>query len=113
MTNVMIDVRVDESALEQLRARSDLHLTLTAVGAEDEEPVREHDPQMLAEQDIVFCSRLPTNHQAMSRLRLVQISSAGYLQLLGLNLPTRGVRACNASGVFDVAIAEWNVAMMR
>ena len=112
MTNVMIDVRVDESALEQLRARSDLHLTLTAVGAEDEEPVREHDPQMLAEQDIVFCSRLPTNHQAMSRLRLVQISSAGYLQLLGLNLPTRGVRACNASGVFDVAIAEWNVAMM-
>ena len=54
MTNVMIDVRVDESALEQLRARSDLHLTLTAVGAEDEEPVRENDPQMLAEQDIVL-----------------------------------------------------------
>ena len=112
MTNVMIDVRVDESSLEQLRARSDLHLTLTAVGEDDEEPEREHDPEMLAQQDVVFCSRLPTNHLAMSRLRLVQISSAGYLQILGLDLPKRGIRACNASGVFDVAIAEWNVAMM-
>jgi len=48
----------------------------------------------------------------MARLRLVQITSAGYGQLLGLNLPARGVRVCNASGVFDTAIAEWNVAMM-
>jgi len=112
MTNVMIDVRPDESAIEQLRARSDLNLTITAVGVDDEEPERQHDPEMLAQQDVVFCSRLPTNHTAMSRLRLVQISSAGYGQLLGLDLPSRGVRACNASGVFDVAIAEWNVAMM-
>lgn len=112
MTNVMIDVRADESAIEQLRGRSDLNLTITAVGDDDEEPERQHDAEMLAQQDVVFCSRLPTNHSAMIRLRLVQISSAGYGQLLGLNLPARGVRACNASGVFDVAIAEWNVAMM-
>jgi phosphoglycerate dehydrogenase-like enzyme len=112
MINVMIDVRVDESALVQLQSRSDLSLTLTAVGEDDEEPEREHDPQMLAEQDVIFCSRLPINHLAMRRLKLVQISSAGYAQLLGLDLPARGIRACNASGVFDVAIAEWNVAMM-
>lgn len=112
MTNVMIDVRVDEPALEQLRSRHDLHLTVTAVGMDDEEEAREHDPAMLTQQDVLFGSYLPTNHRAMSRLKFVQISSAGYGQLLGHKLPGRGIRACNASGVFDVAIAEWNVAMM-
>jgi phosphoglycerate dehydrogenase-like enzyme len=48
----------------------------------------------------------------MRALRLIQIASAGYTQLLGLDLPRRGVRACNALGVFDIPIAEWNVAMM-
>ena len=42
----------------------------------------------------------------------IQIASVGYEQLLGLGLAARGVRACNARGVFDTAIAEWNVAMM-
>ncbi len=112
MINVMIDVRIDEPSLAQLRARGDLQLTLNAGGFEDEEHAREHDPQMLAQQDILFCSYLPTNHSAMTRLKFVQISSAGYGQLLGQDLPGRGIRACNASGVFDVAIAEWNIAMM-
>jgi phosphoglycerate dehydrogenase-like enzyme len=112
MTNVMIDVRADESELKRLRARGDLRLTVTAVAADDEEPARDHDPAMLAQQDVLFCSQLPTNHSEMTRLRLLQISSAGYGQLLGLNLPSRGVRVCNASGVFDVSIAEWNLAMM-
>lgn len=112
MTNVMIDVRVDDAALQNLQARGDLNITLTCLGKADEELARDHDPAMLAQQEILFCSYPPKNHSEMKRLRLVQISSAGYSQLFGLNLPARGVRACNASGVFDVAIAEWNVAMM-
>ena len=48
----------------------------------------------------------------MRALRLVQIASAGYTQLVGIGLPARGIRACNALGVFDVPIAEWNIAMM-
>lgn len=112
MINVMIDVRVDEPALERLRARGDVHVTVTATGTGDEESAREHDPEMLAQQDVLFCSYPPRNHAAMTKLRLVQIASAGYSQLFGLDLPARGIRSCNASGVFDVAIAEWNVAMM-
>ena len=112
MTNVMIDVRADESVLERLRSRSDLQITVTPHHADEEEVAREYDESLLAEQDVLFCTFLPTNHEVMTRLRLVQIASAGYGQLLGLNLPARGVRACNASGVFDTAIAEWNVAMM-
>ena len=112
MTNIMIDVRLHEPDLARLRARSDVHITVTVAGTKEEESARAHDPEMLAEQDVLFCSCPPTNHREMTRLRLVQITSAGYSQLYGLDLPARGVRACNASGVFDTAIAEWNVAMM-
>lgn len=58
MTNVMIDVRVDEPALEQLRSRRDVHLTVTAVGADDDEESHEHDPAMLAQQEVLFGSYL-------------------------------------------------------
>lgn len=112
MINVMIDVRTDEQALQHLRNRGDLNLSVTAAGVEDQESTRPHDPALLEQQDILFCSYLPSNHQALSRLKLVQLASAGYGQLFGLGLPGRGIRACNASGVFDVAIAEWNLAMM-
>jgi phosphoglycerate dehydrogenase-like enzyme len=36
----------------------------------------------------------------------------GYSHLCGLGLPARRIRACNARGVVETAIAEWNVAMM-
>lgn len=48
----------------------------------------------------------------MLKLKMIQISSAGYTQLVGQNFEERGIRACNALGVFDVPIAEWNIAMM-
>src|SRR5205823_852725 len=48
----------------------------------------------------------------MKALQLIQIASVGYSQLYGLGLVGKKVRACNARGVFDTSIAEWNVAMM-
>ncbi len=48
----------------------------------------------------------------MEKLKLIQISSSGYSQLFGLGLVEKGIRACNARGVFDTPIAEWNIAMM-
>ena len=48
----------------------------------------------------------------MDSLKLIQLGSVGYTQLAGLNLAARGIRVCNARGVFDVPIAEWNIAMM-
>ncbi len=48
----------------------------------------------------------------MRSLRLVQLFSSGYTQLHGRGLVRRGVRACNARGVHDTTIAEWNIAMM-
>jgi phosphoglycerate dehydrogenase-like enzyme len=48
----------------------------------------------------------------MRALKLIQLTSVGYSQLYGLGLVERGIRACNARGVFETTIAEWNVAMM-
>ena len=55
---------------------------------------------------------LPANLNEARSLELIQITSAGYNQLLGLGLIEKGIRVCNASGVHDPVIAEWNVAMM-
>src|SRR5258708_376133 len=48
----------------------------------------------------------------MEHLRWLQVASAGYSQLLGLDLVGRGIRAANGRGCFDVPISEWNIAMM-
>lgn len=68
--------------------------------------------EAIAEAEVLVCKMPPGNHACMRALRLVQISSVGYAQLYPLKLPERGARACNARGVYDTAIAEWNVAMM-
>jgi phosphoglycerate dehydrogenase-like enzyme len=36
----------------------------------------------------------------------------GFEHLYGLSLPDKGIRACNARGVFDVPIAEWCISLM-
>ncbi len=77
-----------------------------------EERVRPLDPARIRDVEVLFCTFPPANVAEMKALRWIQIASAGYTQLFGLNLPERGIRATNARGCFDVPIAEWNVAMM-
>jgi phosphoglycerate dehydrogenase-like enzyme len=105
---VLIDMPVQPAALARLEAREDV----TVVCAEPGLPGRALPVDALRDAEVLFCTTPPTNHEAMRAVRLVQISSVGYSQLYGLALPRRGVRACNARGVFDVPIAEWSIAMM-
>jgi phosphoglycerate dehydrogenase-like enzyme len=67
---------------------------------------------LIRDREILFCIFPPENFTEMAVLKLIQISSAGYSQLFDLGLVDRGIRACNASGCFDVPVAEWNIAMM-
>ena len=70
-------------------------------------------PEELAGQiDILLCEHAPRNLNRMGALKLLQLGSTGYSQLFGLPLSERGIRVCNARGVFDVPIAEWAIAMM-
>lgn len=90
----------------------DVNVTdITDLKTNDGSP-RKLDPAMLTRQHVMISQELPSNHQVMTQLKMLQLASAGYGQILGMGLPSRGVQACNASGVFDTAIAEWCIAMM-
>lgn len=109
MMNVLIDMPVFAPALNVLQQTEGL--TVNIVG-EPATAARSLPEELIADCDFLFCTIPPANHELMRRLKLVQISSAGYTQLIGQQFEERNVKACNALGVFDVPIAEWNIAMM-
>lgn len=109
--NILIDVPVHPAGKKCLEA-TDVHVTILPPAKAHETSPRELDPAMLARQHVMLCDQLPANHQEMTQLKMLQLASAGYGQILKMGLPQRGVKSCNASGVFDTAIAEWCVSMM-
>lgn len=110
MLKVLVDLRVDEDGLRRLRALPEVEVVL--IEKPEEAGKRPLPAELLADIDVLGCTFPPENIGDLRNVGLVQIASAGYTQLVGLGLPARGVRACNALGVFDVPIAEWNIAMM-
>lgn len=95
--------------MERLRALGDVHLAVLVPSDGEKWSIPESE---VGRVEVLFTSVAPSNLDAAKRLRLLQIDSAGYSQLFGLNLSQRNIRTCNAAGVFDIPIAEWNIAMM-
>jgi phosphoglycerate dehydrogenase-like enzyme len=62
--------------------------------------------------DILLCKRMPRNLDALTDLKLIQLATVGYEHLEQHRFAERPIRVCNARGIFDTAIAEWNLAMM-
>ena len=79
---------------------------------EPKEEVRDLPRQLIESVHFLFCTFPPRNVEVMRTLEFIQIASAGYGQLVHLRLESKGIRACNGLGNFDVPIAEWNIAMM-
>lgn len=108
MRNVLADMEAQPEALQRLRAIPGINVRL--VGP-DGRP-RPLSSDLIRDIHILFCTFPPSNFSEMRSLELIQLSTAGYSQLYDLPLVERGVRACNGRGIFDTAIAEWNIAMM-
>lgn len=108
MTNILIDFELFPPALEKLKGMDGLKVETIAPC----ERARFIEPQVLKDKEILFCTFPPSNVQDMHALRMIQIGSAGYTQLFNLGLAERQVRCCNATGVNDIPIAQWNIAMM-
>lgn len=109
MIELIIDLPVYEPVLKKIQELDGVTIRLLpdpAVVAR-ELPVSE-----IERGTVLLCTIPPENHAAMKNLGLVQIASAGYTQLINQGFPGRNIRCCNALGVFDVPIAEWNMAMM-
>ena len=106
---VVIDMPVSDKFIRQLKTIPHLELVLIDKPAETE---RLLPSNIIRDCNLFFTTFLPLNHTEMTELKFVQISSSGYKQLCGKQLPERNVIACNALGVFDVPIAEWSISMM-
>lgn len=106
---VLIDVPVEKLPLQALEATGKFEFDVVDP---PEEKARPLGSQRISDAEVLFCTYPPTNFEDMKAVKWVQISSAGYTQLFDHNLPSRGIRATNGRGCFDVPIAEWNVAMM-
>jgi phosphoglycerate dehydrogenase-like enzyme len=110
MKQIFVDMPIEAAGLERLRSIPDVQLVFADPISSNAAIAR--PAKQVRDIQIAFCTFLPTNLSDMPQLEWVQLSSSGYEQVVGLNLTAKGVRACNARGVFDTAIAEWNVAMM-
>jgi phosphoglycerate dehydrogenase-like enzyme len=75
-------------------------------------PGTELPGELIRERTVLCAEHPPANLDQMDRLEWIQLGSAGYQQVSGLPLRTRGIRVTNASGVNDVPIAEWCLLMM-
>jgi phosphoglycerate dehydrogenase-like enzyme len=107
MVPVLITVAMDDEANRRLAA-------LQGVAVHTLFP-REKDwelPAGMVPAQVMLCKVPPRNLDAMTNLNLIQLSSVGYEHLRHLGLGDRPLRVCNARGLFDTAIAEWNLAMM-
>ncbi|TDC48612.1 D-2-hydroxyacid dehydrogenase [Jiangella ureilytica] len=68
-------------------------------------------PAALTTATVLFADQCPAGAEELTRLRWLQLGSAGYAQLAGAQLRP-GVAVANASGVNDIPIAEWCLLMM-
>jgi phosphoglycerate dehydrogenase-like enzyme len=102
-------MKVDDEGLNRLRDIPNVHIDF-ATGDNDER--RSLPMEILREAEFFLCTFPPTNFDEMHDLKMIQVTSSGYQQLVGLNLTERGIRACNGLGEFDIPIAEWVIAMI-
>lgn len=109
MLTVLIDMPIFAPSVSILKSIPDVDIRFVPT---PEEKWRKLPIDLIEDCDVLFCSLPPENHEKMKKLKLIQISSAGFAQVVGKGFENRGIRVCNALGVFDIPIAEWNIAMM-
>jgi phosphoglycerate dehydrogenase-like enzyme len=68
--------------------------------------------ELLRGMQILLAKKLPQNISDYVDLEYIQLATVGYENHRHLGLADVPARVCNARGVFDTAIAEWNLAMM-
>jgi phosphoglycerate dehydrogenase-like enzyme len=106
--HVLIDVPISDQALGELRAAPDLSVEVLPEAHE----FRTLPAEQLGRVHIYLNKMPPANFEDLRSLELLQLATVGYEHLGHLKLAGRPFAICNARGVFDTAIAEWNLAMM-
>lgn len=107
MKRVLIDVPVPDSTLRLLR-----EMPVQVEVLPEAHKFRPLPPEQLRNVHIYLNKMPPTNFEDLKSLELLQLATVGYEHLRHLKLAGQPFAICNARGVFDTAIAEWNLAMM-
>jgi phosphoglycerate dehydrogenase-like enzyme len=108
VTQILSDVSLDEAAVRRLEALPGVEVRQV--------PPHERgwklDDDLPRGPEILLCKLPPRNFDALPDLKFIQLSTVGYEHLRNRNFADRPLRVCNARGIFDSAIGEWNLAMM-
>jgi phosphoglycerate dehydrogenase-like enzyme len=108
MKHVLIDLpSVEDRTLRRLQALPGLRVHVAPPHDRAELP-----PALLRGKHALLCKRVPENFDELTDLEYLQLATVGYEHLRHLELGRRSATVCNARGVFDTAIGEWNLAMM-
>jgi phosphoglycerate dehydrogenase-like enzyme len=108
VVQLLISVDVEESAARRLEATPGL--TVRVVSPRHKE--WDLPDKAVRGTEVMLCKYPPRNLDAMKELKLIQLATVGYEHLRHLGFADRPIRVCNARGVFDSAIGEWNLSMM-
>ena len=108
MAGILLSVTVEEAAVRRLEALPGV--AVRAVKPEGRDWGVSDD--LARGVEVLLCKYPPRNLADLADLKVLQLSTVGYEHLRHLGLADRPLRVCNARGVFDTAIAEWNLAMM-
>lgn len=108
MARILTEVALDEPGLQRLRSLPNVIVHALPPGHREWQVPAE----LILGTEVLLCRRPPSNLDALTDLKLLQISTVGYEHLRHLGLADRPLRVCNARGLFDTAIAEWVATMM-
>ncbi len=108
MARILSEVPLDEAAVRRLEALPGVQVQqFSAHGPEWDLPA-----DLVRGPELMLCKFPPRNLDAMRDLKMIQLSTVGYEHLRERGFADRPVRVCNARGIYDSAIGEWNLAMM-
>lgn len=107
MKHLLLDIPLPAATLERIAA-----LGVVVHAIPPGEPVRALPSDLLRAAHFLFTKQPPTNFVDARSLELLQLATVGYEHWREQRLQDTTVRVCNARGVFDTAIGEWNVGMM-
>jgi phosphoglycerate dehydrogenase-like enzyme len=108
MTQLLIEIPLDEIALQRLAELPGVSIKVLP----PHEGRWDLADGLLSGPEILLCKYPPGNLDRMTDLKLIQLATVGYEHLRHFGMADRPVHVCNARGVFDTAIGEWNLAMM-
>jgi phosphoglycerate dehydrogenase-like enzyme len=107
---ILISLKTDPEHIDRLRAvcpNADIR-----IGPWIDDEGQRMDPALMKDVDVLLCELPPSNFDDFDQLKWIQLTSAGYSQVLNLPILDRGIRVTNGLGNFDGPIAEWNIMMI-